>query len=254
MGEPRPGLVERLLAFSRTALLGPAEVRVRLFGDGLWHQERILRVAPAGRIPARMVIAPLSDRSLFVWSPLQLTSGLRGALDELGAVRFVVAPNTFHYLFLADFVAAYPGAELWGAPGLAEKCQELRFTGELTEGRVGGWSKELDQQVIGPIGGFCEVAFLHRASGTLLLTDLGFNLLDLPRLWDRLLWGVLADASGRFGPSRIMRSILRRDPELVRESLGRIAAWDFDRILMAHGAAIESGGHAAFLQAYAPWL
>ncbi len=252
MVEPRPGVVDRLLGLNRPALLGPADVRVRLFGDGLWHQERTLRVLPAGRIPARMVIAPLSNGSLFLWSPLQLTSGLRDALDDLGAVRFVVAPNTFHYLFLADFVAAYPGAELWGAPGLAAKCQELHFTGELAEGQTAGWSKELDQQVIGPIGGFCEVAFLHRASGTLLLTDLGFNLLELPRLWDRLLWGVLA--GGRFAPSRLMRSILRRDPELVRESLRRIAAWDFDRILVAHGAPIESGGHEAFLEAYAPWL
>ena len=254
MADSRPGVVERLLAFNRPALLGPPDARVRLFGDGLWYQERILRVLPAGHIPARMVIAPLSDRSLLLWSPLQLTGRLRDALDELGAVRFVVAPNTFHYLFLADYAAAYPRAELWGAPSLAEKCGELHFTGELTEGQDGGWSKEFDQHVIGPIGGFCEVAFLHRASGTLLLTDLGFNLLDLPRLWDRLLWGVLAGASGRFGPSRIMRSILGRDPELVRASLRRIAAWDFDRVLLAHGVPIESGGHEAFLKAYAPWL
>ncbi len=254
MADPRPGLVERLLALTRPALLGPADARVRLFGDGLWYQERTLRVPPGARIPARMVIAPLCDRSLFVWSPLPLTPGLRDGLDQLGAVRFVVAPNTYHYLFLADFVAAYPRAELWGAPGVGKKCAELRLAGELERDRVGGWSKELDQQVIGPIGGYCEVAFLHRASGTLLLADLGFHLLDLPRRWDRLFWGVVADASGRFGPSRIMRSILRRDPELVRASLRRIAAWNFYRILVAHGAPIESGGHEAFLEAYAAWL
>ncbi len=254
MVDPGPGVVERLLAFNRPTLLGPADERVRLFGDGLWYQERTLRVPPGGHIPARMVIAPLSDRSLFLWSPLQLTPRLRGALDELGAVRFVVAPNTFHYLFLTDFVAAYPGAEVWGAPGVAGKCGGLRFTGELKDGAAGAWSKELDQQVIGPIGGFCEVAFLHRASETLLLTDLGFNLLELSRPWDRLFWGVLMDAAGRFGPSRIMRSLLRRDPELIRPQLRRIAAWDFDRILVAHGAPVESDGHAAFVEAYAPWL
>jgi hypothetical protein len=57
---------------------------------------------------------------------------------------------------------------------------------------------------------------------------------------------------GRFGPSKL-DPLLIRDREAARDSLERILAWDFDRVVVAHGDVLENGGHAALREGYA-WL
>jgi hypothetical protein len=39
----------------------------------------------------------------------------------------------------------------------------------------------------------------------------------------------------------------------MRASLDRILAWDFDRVTVAHGEILETGGHAALRTSFA-WL
>ena len=48
-------------------------------------------------------------------------------------------------------------------------------------------------------------------------------------------------AGGVFGPHRFVRWMIR-DKEAARESLEAIMRWDFDRVILAHGDVVESGG------------
>jgi glyoxylase-like metal-dependent hydrolase (beta-lactamase superfamily II) len=86
-----------------------------------------------------------------------------------------------------------------------------------------------------------EVVFFHPSSRTLIATDLVFNVRgDQP-------WGIpsvsrLLGVGGRFGPSRLGRWLIL-DKEAARASLGMIMRWDFDRVILAHGDIIESGGY-----------
>jgi hypothetical protein len=57
---------------------------------------------------------------------------------------------------------------------------------------------------------------------------------------------------GRFGPSSL-DPFLIRDRSAARRSLERILAWDFDRVVVAHGDVLESGGPDALRAGYA-WL
>jgi hypothetical protein len=57
---------------------------------------------------------------------------------------------------------------------------------------------------------------------------------------------------GRFGPTKL-DPLLIRDRAAARESLERILAWDFDRIVVAHGDVLERGGREALREGYA-WL
>jgi hypothetical protein len=41
-----------------------------------------------------------------------------------------------------------------------------------------------------------------------------------------------------------------RDQQAVRESLGFIMRWDFDRVIMAHGDVLESGGRQKLRDAF----
>jgi len=53
-------------------------------------------------------------------------------------------------------------------------------------------------------------------------------------------------------PSRMFRLFLR-DRQAARQSLERILAWDFDRVIVSHGDIVETGGGNQFRQAFA-WL
>jgi hypothetical protein len=64
-----------------------------------------------------------------------------------------------------------------------------------------------------------------------------------------------SDASrsyGSFGPSKLDPWLIR-DRDAARQSLERILTWDFDRVVVAHGDVLESGGHEALRTGYA-WL
>jgi hypothetical protein len=57
---------------------------------------------------------------------------------------------------------------------------------------------------------------------------------------------------GRLGPTTLDRFIVR-DSTAARESLERILEWDFDRVIVAHGDVVESGGKEMLRDGYS-WL
>ena len=58
----------------------------------------------------RMTLVRLRDGALWVHSPIALTPRLRLEVEALGPVRYLIAPNTFHYAFLIAWLTAYPDA------------------------------------------------------------------------------------------------------------------------------------------------
>jgi hypothetical protein len=214
----------------------------------LWVATRPLPL-PVGDIGTRMTVIRLPEGGLFLHSPVRLDAATRQALDATGAVRWVVAPSKVHHLFVADYRAAYPEARLYAPPGLAEKRKDLRFDAELGDAPPPEWSGAIDQIPFRGAPLMNEVVFLHRASRTLLLTDLAFNMVRPPRGRARLFcW--LVGATGRFGPHRIVRFGIR-DANAARESIRRILEWDFDRIVVTHGEVLAADGKRLFAEGFA---
>src|ERR671932_994438 len=87
----------------------------------LWIAEMPLRFCGI-EVGTRMSICRLSDDSLWLHSPIKLNEELKGELDWLGAVRFVVSPNKLHHLFIGDYFAAYPEVRIYAPPGLPGAC------------------------------------------------------------------------------------------------------------------------------------
>ena len=112
------------------------------------------------------------------------------------------------------------------------------------------WSGVLDQLLIEGAPRMGEVAFLHRASRTLLLTDLVFNIRARPSGLARWIMAVNGMV-GHFGPSRVARTLFFRDRRALRTSVDRILGWDFDRVIMSHGEVVESGGRSLLEEAFA---
>jgi len=216
----------------------------------IWVAERPQRFYGL-EVGTRMTVIRLADGSLLLHSPVALDPELRGELDSLGSVRFAVAPNRFHHLYAGEVVRAYPEARLWAAPGVERKRPDLAIEALLGDEAPAQWKGEVDQVFFRGRPFENEIVFLHRASRTLILCDLVFNFGPRADTVTRLVMRLLR-SYGRFGPSRL-DALLIRDRRAARQSLERILAWDFDRVVIAHGDLLESGGPDALRDGYA-WL
>jgi Domain of unknown function (DUF4336) len=223
-------------------------VSLRALAAGLWVADRPLKLL-VGDIGTRMTVIRLADGGLFLHSPVRLDPPTRAALDDLGPVRAVVAPSKVHHFFVADYLTAYPEARAYGAPGLAEKRRDLAFHGVLGNEPAPEWRDEIAQHLFQGAAALNEVVFFHPATGTLLLTDLAFNVARENTAPARVFYW-LVGAAGRFGPHRLVRLCIR-DRRAARASVETILRWDFDRVVVTHGDVLEHGGRARFQEAFA---
>lgn len=123
--------------------------------------------------PTRMTIIRLPDGGLWVHHPVAYAPDLVAAVVAPGSVATIVAPNVFHHTHLADWARAFPQATDYGRPGLAVKVPGIRFTA-LDQPLTARWIAAIYSHVVA-LGSFTEVAFQHRASRTLIVTDLMQN-------------------------------------------------------------------------------
>lgn len=202
-------------------------------------------------VGTRMTVIRLADGTLLLHSPVALDPVLRAELDALGRVRFAVAPNRVHHLYAGKVAAVYPGAQLWIAPGLERKRPDLVYEGVLDDEAPAPWRGQVDQVFFRGRPYENEVVFHHRSSRTLILCDLAFNFRAGTHPVTRLLMQLIRSYD-RFGPSRL-DPLLIRDRAAARASLEKILAWDFDRVIVAHGDVLERGGRQALCEGYA-WL
>lgn len=223
---------------------------LRQLAEDLWVAERPQSFfgLPVG---TRMTVIRLTGGRLLLHSPVSLDAALRAQLDALGRVCFVVAPNRVHHLYAGDVRKAYPESRLWIAPGLETKRPDLVYEAILTDEAPVEWRGEVDQVFFAGRPYENEVAFCHRASRTLITCDLAFNFGPSAAAVTRFLMRAIR-SYGHLGPSKL-DPLLIRDRRAARASLERILAWDFGRVVVAHGDVQESGGREILRKGYA-WL
>ncbi len=194
------------------------------------------------RIGTRMTIVKLKDGSLVVHSPVAIDDALRAEVDALGPVAHVIAPNMFHHLYAGQWIEAYPKATLHAPRGLRKKQPGLRIDRDLADATEATFGGEL---VPIHVDGsqLDETLFLHPASRSLLSSDLTENWHACDHLPTRL----YLKANGVWqkpGWPRFLRFIYK-DKRATRRSIDELLTRDFDRVILAHGEIIESGGKDA---------
>lgn len=231
---------------------------LRKIATDLWVAEQPLRYfgLPVG---TRMtVVRSPQDNDLAVISPIRLDAPLRQSLDALGRVSIAIAPNAFHHLFLPEFKAAYPDCQLLAAPGVAAKQPQLSLDRILTEGDRS--LSALDCRAFtglatlgasGPLP-LEEFAFFHETSKTLILTDTAFFFDESFPLITQFA-GRLLGSYKQLRPS-LLEKLASPDKQLVRTTLQRILAWDFERVIVAHGSIIEGDAKATLRRGYENFL
>jgi hypothetical protein len=211
--------------------------------DGLWIAEQPLRYLGVP-LTTRMTVVRLADGTLMVHSPIRLTDELRSAAASAGRVGFVVAPNRFHHLFVADWQKAYPEAQTFCAPGLDTKRADLKFTAILGDDPPAAWADEMDQLFMRAFPPLNEIVFFHRKTRTLIFTDLVFNIVRHDSAYGRFLLRLDGAFHGPAIPRSFRLLLRRRQPECAK-FLNRLLSWDFDRVILAHGQIINSGAKPA---------
>ncbi|WP_291844655.1 DUF4336 domain-containing protein [Maricaulis sp.] len=232
----------------------PDSSALQRLSDGIWTASGDVVTGVAGfHYPTRMVVIRLDDDSLWVWSPVALNEACKREIDALGRVAHIVAPNSLHHLALADWQSAYPAACLHGAPGMAARLPDLEFDRVLTDTADPAWAGQIDQLVVPGNRITTEVVFFHRASGTVIFTDLIQHLPDnwysgwrrWVARWDRMT-GEEPAVPGKF-------RLAFRDRRAARVVIDRVLAWPARTVLFAHGAPVRDDAHAFLKRAFA-WL
>jgi hypothetical protein len=188
------------------------------------------------RFEARMTIVRLGDDSLVVHSPGPLDAAARDWMLSLGRVAVIVAPGNFHHLHVAACQRVFPSAETWICPGVERRERSLRYDGVLGEQLPAAMQAEFDQEFVrGRL--MAEVALLHRPTRSLLLVDLVERFGDdTPNLnWMmRACWKLF----GMWNRSTLAPEYRIggwKDRAAASAQLERILAWDFERVVIAHG-------------------
>ncbi|NOJ78141.1 DUF4336 domain-containing protein [Myxococcus xanthus] len=197
----------------------------------------------------RMTAVRLPDGGLWLHSPVRCSPEARAAVDALGPVRFLVAPNLMHHLYVQDWAAAYPDAKVAAPAALRLKRPDLRIDLELGATAEASWAGVLDQVLVQGMPKVDELLFFHRPSQTLFVTDLAFNV-HRTGSWFTRMYLKLSGAWQRLAPTLLVRSVIK-DREAVRASLARAQAWDVERVVVCHGDVVEQGGREAVRNAFA---
>jgi Domain of unknown function (DUF4336) len=202
-----------------------------------------------------MTIVRLSTGDLVAISPIKIDRETIEQIDLLGEVKYIIAPNLYHHLFIQDFRSIYPQAQLWATASLVKKRPDLTIDVPMVE-RQNTIFDEIDYLFVDGfqtlfLTGYTpldEYVFCHRASRTLILTDTAFYFDDrfvpLTQLVSKLMGGYKL-----LRPSPLEK-IATKDKQSVKNAIDRVLKWDFDRVIVAHGSIVEIGGKEQFKSGY----
>ncbi|WP_084429343.1 DUF4336 domain-containing protein [Aliagarivorans marinus] len=236
-----------------TAQTTPSASSQRLipWHDNLWYVEGSTVSFYGFPFTTRMVIAKLSDGTLWVHSPIALDDGLQQQVDALGEVRYLIAPNHLHHLFLQPWQQRYPDATSYATKELAKKRSDLHFDEVLDNQQDYPWGDELAHCLVTGSPAMQECVFFHKASACLVVSDFIEN---FPRQHFKRWQQPIAQLAGILAPDGKMpldwRLSFWRGRKQLATHLTTILGWQPQSIIMAHGLPVESNAMGHLKQAF----
>lgn len=231
------------------------------FSEGVWIIDGPTVRDMGARFPTRMTITRLSDRSLWVSSPVPLPPNVINEIDSLGKIKYLVAGTPRHLWRLTSWHTLYPSAQLWVSPQAAGKHKkfavvgdsDLKFTGILSDDPPKDWRDDFEQVVFQGSNLIQEMIFYHKRSHTLIMDDLIQN---YPKIKGRPLHNGLVRILGVSYPDGGVPFDIRmsfRNRDLARKALEKVLSWDFNKLVLAHGVCVEKEAKDFFRRAFR-WL
>lgn len=166
-------------------------IRKEVIQDTIWTFDQLQGIFYVV-VPIRMTVVRLAQGGLLVYAPVAPTRECVGLMQELvakyGPVKYIILPTVSgleHKVFVGPFARRFPTAQIYVAPNqwsfpLNLPLSWLGFPRNRTQvlpenSSQSPFADEFDYEILGPInlgtGRFGEVAFFHKRSRTLLVTD-----------------------------------------------------------------------------------
>lgn len=212
--------------------------------ENLWHLQYPLKLLGAD-MQRHVVVIRLGSGKVVVHSTGPFTPDDVAAINALGPVGWVMDVMLRHETFSKDGRAAFPQATFLGPEGFSKVAG---FPTEPLLPPPAEWSDEIEVLKINGIPSVEEHAVFHRPSRTLIVADLFFDPDPASSGWTHFLMSLVAGRKEGPGISRAFK-LSTKDKEAFRQSLEQIGAWDFDRIIVGHGAMVPTDGKRQFHEA-----
>ncbi|KII91243.1 hypothetical protein PLICRDRAFT_37984 [Plicaturopsis crispa FD-325 SS-3] len=234
---------------------------IREVTPGVWTFSRPF--ARFGVLPwgGRSTAIRLSSGDVWVLASTPLTEDTKITIDKLGPVKWIVAADAVHHLFLAEYKNAWPQAKVIGVAALIakKKAEGLELDGAYghdPEDTLYGFESEIKSRYF---SGYAnkDIAWLHVPTKTLIEADLLFNL-PATEQYSKVKTSSKIPFIGKLDPygglhKRVVWSQGKDKAAMRRDALA-VAEWDFERIIPCHGDVIEGKGKAAWEAAYSRYL
>nr|GAT54802.1 predicted protein [Mycena chlorophos] len=205
----------------------------------------------------RSVAVKLSSGDVWILASTPLSQETKEALDKMGPLKWIMAGNAFHHMYIA-----YPDAKLIGMKGLVEKKQKEGIT---LDGAFGvdppetkyGFEDEIYPCYFsGRSNG--EVAFLHAPTKSLIVSDLIFNLPCTEQYSKTKITGRIPIIGDSLAPGTWLHGVFARRGVTNIETMSRdaktVLEWQPARIIPAHGDVIEKDAPAKWAEVYRQFL
>ncbi|QUM89756.1 DUF4336 domain-containing protein [Moritella sp. 36] len=200
----------------------------------------------------RMTVVRLFSGDLWIHSPIKLTTELQQTIQSIGSVKYIVAPNHLHHLFIADWHNAFPKSSLFGTSEVIKKRQDIAFHFSLNDEHDWPWKPEITQELVLGSKLMQEAVFFHKSSKVLILTDFIENFPKSNFNWWQC---ILASIAGIIAPNgkTPLDWRISFNKRRLREHLIKIKSWNPEIIVMAHGDIVDVNG-GDFLEKSFSWL
>jgi hypothetical protein len=200
------------------------------------------------RLTVNMTVVRLGDGGLILHSPIVLTEERRRAVEALGRVEHLFAPNLFHHLSIGAWAEAFPEARVHAPLGLEKKQPTLKIHRRHGEALPTSWEGRVNEI---PIEGcrLGEAVLFVPQSKTLITTDLLHNIGKPTHTWTKI-YTQLMGFYDQPALSRLLRWTSFSDRNAARESLQSILEKDPERMTVGHGSPLDSGAADVLRRAY----
>ncbi|KAI0360384.1 hypothetical protein OH77DRAFT_1418301 [Trametes cingulata] len=238
-----------------------SDLVIREVAPDVWTFSRpftLLGIFPVG---GRSTAIKLAAGGVWIFASTPLTEETRAKLAELGDVKYIVAGNVVHHLFLKQYKDAYPQAKTIGPEDLNQKKAvegwqlDAVFSSKSPDTKH-GFEDEIEHCYFSGYGNK-DVAFYHKASKTVVAADLLMNnppteqyskSTQSPR---SMLLGSMTPYGWQF---RWFLWLKEKDKAAMIRDARKVYEWDFDRYIPCHGDVIETNARGAWKAAWAHYL
>lgn len=213
---------------------------LKAIGDDIWIVDGPVIKFYGMPFPTRMTVIRLKNGNLMLHSPCAITDELAQMVSSLGIVKHLISPNWIHYAYIHEWARAFPDAISWASPNVRKRAEkyasDVIFDRDLGLTAEVDWASEVEQMIVPGSKVHEEAVFFHKASKTLILTDLieNFEPKNVP-WWFRPIIKLagIGDPDGQM--PRDMRMTFRGGRKQLRAAIETMIGWNPERVIVSHG-------------------